>query len=166
MWNETGTSSSSPPFRSVWLAVFFTELAVLSIVNGFTILTQAVARNRHLRKRTTYLIINLTMADLFVGKVSGPLYVYHMIFKPGSGFIVMFLENVFTTCSLLSVALLSLERLHATLFPIQTLFNVGLGLLQGRCLHLDLSCHPSIPRRRVFPDCTKTQSIRYFGLRS
>ena len=57
------------------------------------------------------------MADLFVGKVSGPLYVYHMIFKPGSGFIVMFLENVFTTCSLLSVALLSLERLHATLFP-------------------------------------------------
>ena len=29
----------------------------------------------------------------------------------------MFLENVFTTCSLLSLALLSLERLHATLFP-------------------------------------------------
>ena len=31
----------------------------------------------------------------------------------------MFLENVFTTCSLLSLALLSLERLHATLFPIR-----------------------------------------------
>ena len=117
MWNETGTSSSSPLFRSVWLTVFFTELAVLSIVNGFTILTQAVARNRHLRKRTTYLIINLTMADLFVGIVSGPMHVYHMIFKPGSGFIVMFLEIVFTTCSLLSLALLSSERLHATLFP-------------------------------------------------
>ena len=29
----------------------------------------------------------------------------------------MFLENVFTTCSLLSLALLSLERLHGTLFP-------------------------------------------------
>ena len=74
-------------------------------------------RNRHLRKRTTYLIINLTMADLFVGIVSGPMHVYNMIFKPGSGFIIMFLENVFTTCSLLSLALLSLERLHATLFP-------------------------------------------------
>ena len=121
MRNETGTSSSSPLFRSKWLAVFFTELAVISVINGFTILT--VARNRHLRKRTTYLIINLTMADLFVGIVSGPMHVYHiMIFKPGSGFggrkfTVMFLENVFTTCSLLSLALLSLERLHATLFP-------------------------------------------------
>ena len=58
------------------------------------------------------------MANLFVGIVSGPMHVYHiMIFKPGSGFIVLFLENVFTTCSLLSLALLSLERLHATLFP-------------------------------------------------
>ena len=31
-------------------------------------------RNRHLRKRTTYLIINLTI-DLFV--VSGPMHIYH-----------------------------------------------------------------------------------------
>ena len=121
MRNETGTSSSSPLFRSKWLAVFFTELAVISIINGFTILT--VGRNRHLRKRTTYLIINLTIADLFVGTVSGPMHIYHiMTFKRGSGFgwrkfIVMFLDNVFTACSLLNLALLSLERLHATLFP-------------------------------------------------
>ena len=60
---------------------------------------------------------------LFVGTVSGPMHVYHiMIFKAGSGFggrkfIVMFLENVFTACSLLSLALLALERLHGTLFP-------------------------------------------------
>ena len=42
--------------------------------------------------------------------------------KPGSGFgwgkfFVIFLEGVFTDCSLLHLALLSLERLHATLFP-------------------------------------------------
>ena len=47
-----------------------------------------------------------------------------MTFDRGSGFgwgkfIVMFLDNLFTACSLLHLALLSLERLHATLFPIR-----------------------------------------------
>ena len=121
MHNKTVTSSSSSLFRSTWLTVFVVELVVISIINGFTILT--VARNRHLRKCTTYLIINLTIADLFVGTVSGPMHIYHtMTFKPGSGFswrkfIVLLLDNAFTACSLLNLALLSLERLHATLFP-------------------------------------------------
>ena len=39
----------------------------------------------------------------------------HIIIK----FIVMFLDNVFTACSLLHPTLLSLERLYATLFPIR-----------------------------------------------
>ena len=121
MGNETETGSPSPMFRSTWLTVFVVEFAVISIINCFTILT--FARNRHLRKRTAYLIINLTIADFFVGTVSGPLHIYHtMTFERDSGFgwgkfIVLFLERVFTTCSLLHLALLSLERLHATLFP-------------------------------------------------
>ena len=121
MGNETETGSPSPMFRSTWFTVFVVELAVISIINGFTILT--FARNRHLRKRTTYLIINLAIADFFVGTVAEPMHIYHtMTFEPGSGFgwgkfIVMFLEEVFTACSLLQLAFLSLERLHATLFP-------------------------------------------------
>ena len=108
-------------FRSTWLTVFVVELAVISIINGFTILT--FARNRHLRKRTTYLIISLTIADLFVGTVSVPLHIYNtMTIEGGSGFgwgkfILLFWGAVFITCSLLHLALLSLERLHATLFP-------------------------------------------------
>ncbi|XP_067055230.1 galanin receptor type 1-like [Acropora muricata] len=121
MPNQTGSSSSSQLFRSNWLTVFVVELAVISIINGFTILT--FARNRHLRKRTTYLIINLTIADFFVGTVTGPVHIYHTLtFERGSGFgwgkcIVMFLDIVFMACSLLNLAMLSLERLHATLFP-------------------------------------------------
>ena len=121
MRNQTEASFSSSLLRSTWLTVYVVELAVISIINGFTILT--FARNRHLRKRTTYLIINLTIADLFVGTVSGPMHIYHtMTFKPASGFgwgkfFVMFLDIVFTVCSLVNLALLSLERLHATLFP-------------------------------------------------
>ena len=121
MQNETETGSPSPMFGSTWLTVFVVELSVISIINGFTILT--FARNRHLRKRTTYLIINLGIADFFVGTVAGPMHIYHTLtFERGSGFgwgkfIVMFLDNLFTACSLLHLALLSLERLHATLFP-------------------------------------------------
>ena len=121
MGNETKPASPSPTLGSTWLAVFVVKLTVTSIINGFTILT--FARNRHLRKRTTYLIINLTIADFFVGTVSVPMHIYHiMTFEPGSGFgwgkfIVMFLDNVFSACSLLHLALLSLERLHATIFP-------------------------------------------------
>ncbi|XP_074637784.1 uncharacterized protein LOC141896442 [Acropora palmata] len=121
MLNETENGYNSPTFRSTWLTVFVVELAVISIINGFTILT--FARNRHLRKRTTYLIINLTIADFFVGTVTVPLHIYHtMTIEPDSGFgwgtfIVLSLKNVFTACSLLHLALLSSERLHATLFP-------------------------------------------------
>ena len=95
--------------KSTWLTVFVVELAVISIINNFTILT--FARNRHLRKRTKYLIINLTIAAFFLGTVSGPMHIYHlMTFKPGSGFgwgkfIVMFLDNVFTACSVLQLAI-------------------------------------------------------------
>ena len=123
MLNETETGSPSPMLRSTWLTVFVVELAVISIINGFTILT--FARNRHLRKRTTYLIISLTIADLFVGTLSVPLHIYKsMTFERGSGFgwgkfIVLFWGAVFITCSLLHLALISLERLHATLFPIR-----------------------------------------------
>ena len=171
MDNETETGSFFPMFRSTWLTVFIDEYAVTSIINGFTILT--FARNRHLRKRTTYLIINLTIADLLVGTVSGPMHVYHiMTFERGSGFgwgkfIVMFLDNLFTACSLLHLALLSLERLHATLFPIRhCLINAGLGLLQGRCLHLALSYHPGIRRRCFFPNYSARQQIRLGFARS
>ncbi|XP_074631285.1 uncharacterized protein LOC141889860 [Acropora palmata] len=121
MPNERETGSRSPMFRSIWLTVFVVELAVISILNGFTILT--FARNRHLRKRTTYLIISLTIADFFVGTVSVPLHIYNiMTIERGSGFgwrkfIVLFGGGVFIAYSLLSLALLSLERLHATLFP-------------------------------------------------
>ena len=121
MPNETETGSPSPMFGFTWLTVVVVELVVISIINGFTILT--FARNRHLRKRTTYFIISLTIADLFVGTVSVPLHIYNtMTIERGSGFgwgkfILLFWWAVFITCSLLHLASLSLERLHATLFP-------------------------------------------------
>ena len=105
----------------MWLAVYIAEFVIIFLINGFTIIT--FARNHHLRKCTTYLIINLAVADLLVGAVSGPMHIYHtQTFEAKNGFswkkfTVMYFDEFFEYCSLLNLALLSLERLHATLFP-------------------------------------------------
>ena len=105
----------------MWLAVYIPEFVIIFLINGFTIIT--FARNHHLRKCTMYLIINLAVADLLVGAVSGPMHIYHTLtFEAESGFswkkfTVMYFDDFFENCSLLNLALLSLERLHATLFP-------------------------------------------------
>ena len=105
----------------MWLAVYIPEFVIIFLINGFTVIT--FARNHHLRKCTTYLIINLAVADLLVGAVSGPMYIYHeLTIETESGFswkklTVIYFEKLFANCSLLNLALLSLERLHATLFP-------------------------------------------------
>ncbi|XP_068712143.1 melanocortin receptor 4-like [Montipora foliosa] len=121
MPNETGTYDRSTRLNTMWLAVYIPECVIIFLINSFTIIT--FARNHHLRKCTTYLIINLSVADLLVGAVSGPMHIYHTLtFESESGFgwkkfTVMYLDNIFTNCSLLNLALVSLERLHATLFP-------------------------------------------------
>ena len=121
MPSETGTDDPSTKLNTMWLAVYIPEFAIIFLINGFTIIT--FARNHRLRKCTTYLIINLAVADFLVGAVSGPMYIYYPLpFKRDSGiiwkkFTVMFFQGIFGYCSLLNLAFLSLERLHATLFP-------------------------------------------------
>ena len=121
MPNETGTDDPSTRLNTMWLAVYIAEFVIIFLINGFTIIT--FARNHHLRKCTTYLIINLAVADLLVGAVSGPMHIYHtQTFEAKNGFswkkfTVMYFDEFFEYCSLLNLALLSLERLHATLFP-------------------------------------------------
>ncbi|XP_078364538.1 trace amine-associated receptor 7e-like [Oculina patagonica] len=103
-----------------WLfPVFITEFFVILIINAITI--TAFARIRHLRKRSTYLIINLTVADLLVGAVTGPLFVYYEK-EENFGFtwksLISFAFAVtFTVASQVNLCLISLDRLHATLFP-------------------------------------------------
>jgi len=105
----------------VWFPVFLTEFVVIFIINSITI--TAFARIRHLRKRNTYLIINLTVSDLLVGAVTGPLLIVHHD-KGTNGltwsrFIIMAIESVFPVASQVNLSLISLERLHATLFPLR-----------------------------------------------
>ena len=96
-----------------WFPVFIAEFLVISIINAITI--TAFARHRHLCKRSTYLIMNLTLADLLVGAVTGPLYSLNR-HKEDNVFTCA-IKLTFLIASYLNLSFISLERLHATLFP-------------------------------------------------
>ena len=114
------TTDDSPVKLDInWFPVLITEFLVISIINAFTI--TAFARIRHLRKRSTYLIINLSVADLLLGAVAGPLYVYHKgeenrHFSWPRVSLLAF-KLTFLIASPVNLSLIALERLHATLFP-------------------------------------------------
>ena len=124
VWKEIGVIFSEKEQRA-WVAAFVIEFIVIFLLNAFTL--AIYTRNRHLRKRSTYLIINLTVVDLLVGTVAGP----SIIFGPDNlqtdldpeqdfswqSFVYLTLQGLFLVASLVNISLISLERLHATLFP-------------------------------------------------
>ena len=105
--------------KNIWFAVFLTEFIVTIIINVFTLIV--FARSRHLRRRNTYLIMNLTVADLFIGAAAGPNTLLFLKAEKRSthGFRVLYLmiSDMCWIASLGNLALISLERLHATLYP-------------------------------------------------
>ena len=127
VWNGTGLIISEKKGRA-WFAAFVIAFIVVFLLNALTL--AIFTRNRHLRKPSTYLIINLTVADLLVGTVNGaslPLFKPdlesgNLAIKPvwafsWQSFVYFTLQGSFFVASLANISLISLERLHATLFP-------------------------------------------------
>ena len=122
--NETCRIVSEKEGRA-WFAAFVIEFIVIFILNAFTL--AIYTRNRHLRKPSTYLIINLTVADLLVGTVTGSSMSFELhnletdlcLEQDFSwqSFVQFTLQGLFLVASLANISLISLERLHATLFP-------------------------------------------------
>ena len=122
VYNDSGLFEKE---ESIWMATFLTELIVIVLINLFTLAT--FARNRHLRKRSTYLVINLTIADLLLGVAA----VLSPILEPNilesynilgehfnwNAFLYLTLDSLFPVASLANLSLISLERLHATIYP-------------------------------------------------
>lgn len=101
---------------SIWKNIFLSKVVLVFIINTFTLI--AVAGNRHLRKRTFFLVINLIFADLLGGVVSRPLLTYIDCHEKMPYSIILYVvETFFLGASLVSLSLISLDRLHATLHP-------------------------------------------------
>ena len=105
--------------KNIWFAVWLTEFFLMFIINAFTLII--FARSLLLRKRSTYLIINLTVADLLIAAVSGPeaLWFLKTEKRPGHGLRALHftISGMCWIASLGNLVLISLERLHATLYP-------------------------------------------------
>ena len=106
-----------------WMTVCLAESVAIVTLNLCTIIV--FIRNRNLRKRSMYLVINLAVIDMFVGGCA----VYYLFYVSGihcnlwnwnpiqlwtSIHIIVYF---FGRGSLTNIAIIALERMHATLFP-------------------------------------------------
>ena len=112
----------SSPECITWLALFITISITIITVNLLSIVL--FITNRSLRTRTMYLVINLTIVDMFVGGFSS---LYHLLLLEcdiweihltlGLTIIIEFRCIWFPLTSLTNIAVISLERMHATIRP-------------------------------------------------
>ena len=114
-----------------WFAVFLTVSVAIVIVNLLSIIL--FMKNTNLRTRAMYLVINLTVADMFVGVVSFLYALIQLYASRKCAIVKIFLTSketmtmAFLFCwfpltSLTSIAVISLDRLHATFRPFRHRF--------------------------------------------
>ena len=107
-----------------WLPVFTAESVAIVTANLLAIIL--FMKNRSLCTRSMYLVISLTVADMLVGVLSGGLVQFDFLqrchltklnlsWKVGISLMILF--RSFPFVSLTNIAVISLERFHATFRP-------------------------------------------------
>ena len=114
---------ASSPECITWMVVGLTESVAIITLNSLTVI--AFCRDRNLRKRSTYLVINLAVADM----ISGGTSTLDLFYNVGAicNFwrynilswyqIPQVLHLWFPIVSLTNMTVISLERLNATFWP-------------------------------------------------
>lgn len=125
--NRSGLSGDIPSKAEsiVWCCVFVLASAMIVIENILTIVL--FVGNKKLRKKSLFLIINMAVADLMLGALSLPFYIYRIgevgyhlwrrstdIYLAHIGGIA---DNVPTVASLVSATSISCERFYALHWP-------------------------------------------------
>ena len=108
-----------------WLTVGLTECVAIVTLIIITIIV--LVKNRNLRKRSTYLVINLAVADMLVGGIAARDLFYwfgaacnflkYNSIDPWAFHVQATLVRLFLVSSVTNIAAISVERLHATLRP-------------------------------------------------
>ena len=108
----------------IWFTVFTAESVAIVTVNLLAIIL--FIKNRNLRTRSMYLVISLTVADMLVGVLSGGYVQYYFLRRCRLiklnlswevGFSLSVFYFFFPLVSLTNIAVISLERFHATFRP-------------------------------------------------
>ena len=140
MNESTGTSannkfSSYTPYsvlsqvEGITLSVVFLLEAVL-IVTGNLLTIGLFAKEKKLRKKSLFLVVNMAFADLISGAVSLPLYVYssigpmYRLWKRDTSNITLPIgwdvtDATFSQASLISAVFIAVERFYAIYWPLK-----------------------------------------------
>ena len=109
-----------------WCSLFILEAIIIVVLNMFTIIV--FSKERHVRKRSTYLLINLSAADIGVGGLVIPTAVFRRgntyglwnVEMTHAWFISTYgVDTLFFGCSLAFLVSISVERLFATRNPMR-----------------------------------------------
>ena len=114
---------------STWYAVSLTINVAVVAVNLLSIIL--FAKNSNLRTRSMYLVINLTVADMFVGENATFYIVFYFLLYGCEGrnifliwselppimFVLFTTESWLPLTSVTGIAVISLDRMHATFRP-------------------------------------------------
>ena len=127
MANHSQQQNETLPFSlfsssecTAWLSVFGIEVVAIVMLNALTIIVYV--KERSLRKRSLYLVINQAVADMFVGASLIFFYLLggHMCELWTSNLarpLLVSLVTVSPLASLINLGAISLERTHATFRP-------------------------------------------------
>lgn len=102
----------------MWVAwLFAAEAVIISTANAITIVT--FRRTPRLRMRKYWLIVNLAVADLFVGLIAIPVHIYlRQSIKKGLEITIYQTVDPFLgIASLCGLAAIAIERTYATYYP-------------------------------------------------
>ena len=101
-----------------WTLTFALTSVVITIGN---LITTVIFLKQKLRKRPHFLLISLAIADLMVGAFAVPLYIAVGICTTKRLLILTFqCVDIFTgVLSIFTLASISLERMHAVLWPLR-----------------------------------------------
>ena len=132
--SANNTSSSYMPYsvpsrvEGITVSVFFLLEAVLIIAGNFLTIG-LFAKEKKLRKKSLLLVVNMAFADLIIGAVSLPLYVYlyigptYLLWKWDTSHVLRIgwdvIDMTFSQASLISAVCIACERFYAIFRPLK-----------------------------------------------
>ena len=130
-----------------WFSLFILEAILIVVLNMFTIIV--FTKDRHVRRHSTYLLINLSSANMGVGVLVIPTAIFRRGYTYGlwnveitpAWFISTYgVDTLFFACSLLALVSISVERLHATRNPVRhrcmtaLAYKIGMSCVWVTCV--------------------------------
>ena len=123
--SPTMTDTPSKAQGIAMITTFMFESTIIVMGNMLVIIL--FAREKKLRKKSLFLVMNMALADVMLGAVALPLYVYLIVgpdyqlwtAKAAHEFIFYFLDTTFSQSSLVSAGFISCERFYAVFRPLK-----------------------------------------------